>query len=133
VFWQENLMSSIDKLTGITVASTTSSLQGSFGWFLDTRLGRTGPPRAGNTNNTLGIEFGHSHNQQDGSVHLFLPATWSEIVLEKGWGDLHANTASIAGEDSSYILIFGPRDRGELDVVWLIVQCSYAFATGAIP
>tara|TARA_Y100000588_G_scaffold389692_1_gene493148 strand:+ start:2208 stop:2531 length:324 start_codon:yes stop_codon:yes gene_type:complete len=89
-------MSSIDKLPGITVATTTSSLQGSFGWFLDTRMGRKDQLRAGSTNNTLGIEFGHSHRVEDGSVHLFLPTAYSEIVVEKGWGELQANTATIA-------------------------------------
>ena len=96
VFWQDNLMSSIDKLPGITVATTTSSLQGSFGWFLDTRMGGKDQLRAGSTNNTLGIEFGHSHRVEDGSVHLFLPTAYSEIVVEKGWGELQANTATIA-------------------------------------
>jgi hypothetical protein len=133
VFWQENLMSSIDKLPGITVATTTSSLQGSFGWFLETSRGRKDQLRAGSTNNTLGIEFGHSHREEDGSVHLFLPTAFSEVVIEGGWGELHANTATIAGEGSSYVMVFGPRDRQELDHIWLIVQCSYAFSTGIIP
>ncbi|MDA0745510.1 MAG: DUF5519 family protein [bacterium] len=125
---QETLLASIDKLNGITVASTTSSLSGSWGWYLDENLIKTGGPRA-----FLGTnEFGHSHNSSDGSLHLFLLANYAQIVLEKGWGELHPNDAQMAGQGSHYMMIYGPRDRTELDAIWMLVQASYAFATGQI-
>lgn len=125
---QEILLASIDKLPGITIASTTSSLAGSWGWYMDVNLAKNGPPRA-----FLGTnEFGHSHNASDGSMHLFLLPDYAKVAVDKGWGELHPNDAQIAGAGSHYLMIYGPRDRAELDVIWLFVQASYAFATGQI-
>ena len=65
-------------------------------------------------------------------MHLFLSPSYAQLVVDKGWGELHELTAEIAGEDSSYLMVYGPRDRDELEVVWKIVQASYAFATGQL-
>ena len=125
---QTALKDSIRSLPGITIASTGTSLAGSEGWFIDPELARTTSPRAIN-----GIgEFGHSHQPEDGSLHLFLPAAYADVVIGKRWGEPHANTQQIAGPGSAYVLVFGPRDQHELDAIWKIVQASYAFASGQI-
>ena len=77
-------------------------------------------------------EFGHSHRPEDGSLHLFLPDTYAEVVIGRRWGEPHANTQQIAGPDSAYVLVFGPKDPTELAVIWRIVRASYAFASGQI-
>ncbi len=125
---QNALKDSIRGLPGITIASTGTSLAGSEGWFIDPDVARTGPPRA---INQIG-EFGHSHRPEDGSLHLFLPAAYADVVIGKRWGEPHANTQQIAGPGSTYVLVFGPRDATELGVIWRIVQASYAFASGQI-
>ena len=125
---QNALKDFIRGLPGITIASTGTSLAGSEGWFIDPELARTEPPRGVN-----GIgEFGHSHRPEDGSLHLFLPASYAEVVIGKRWGEPHASTQQIAGPGSAYVLVFGPRDQHELDAIWMIVQASYAFASGQI-
>ncbi|MEU4549032.1 hypothetical protein [Nonomuraea dietziae] len=30
------------------------------------------------------------------------------------------------------VMVYGPRDREELEVVWSLVQTSYAYATGTL-
>jgi len=37
---------------------------------------------------------------------------------------------SISGENSEYVMIFGPRDEGELKTIWIIAQISYYQARG---
>lgn len=67
-------------------------------------------------------EFAHLHPQQDGSLHLTLPATVKKVVTEAGWGVPHPiqNTQ----------LVYGPRDRDEIEVVWRVLLESYAYARG---
>jgi hypothetical protein len=55
---------------------------------------------------------------------------FSVIALEKGWGVVHPLTDSISGEDSEYVMIFGPRDQDELTTIWTIAQISYYYARG---
>ena len=43
-------------------------------------------------------------------------------AYERGWGEPHPYSGTP--------LIFGPRDHEELDVVWRLLQASYAFAKG---
>lgn len=125
---QEELKANISKLPGVTLRSTGSSLSGSEGWFLDESAAKTGGPRALNA----ALEFGHSHTPTEGSTHMFLLPAYAQILLDKGRGELHASTNQIAGADSRYMMVYGPRDNEELAVVWLAVQASYAFATGQI-
>ncbi|HIL09495.1 MAG TPA: hypothetical protein EYG11_12410 [Candidatus Latescibacteria bacterium] len=66
-------------------------------------------------------------------MHLSLPATASQIVLEKGWAVLHPFSTVIHGSRAvDYLLVYAPRDNEDLKIVWLIVQASYAFARGAL-
>ncbi len=125
---QVELKKNINQLPGVTVRPTGSSLAGSEGWFLDESLAKKEGPIAFNRSG----EFGHSHTPSEGSMHLFLPPSYAQIVVEKRWGELHEYTDSIAGEDSRYLMVYGPRDRVDLDSVWKIVQASYAYATGKL-
>lgn len=67
-----------------------------------------------------GREFAHMHPHQDGSLHLMLTTDLMEAVEKAHWGVRHPVQAST--------LVFGPRDRDELEVVWFLVQASHAFA-----
>ena len=128
VSMQDSLKAAINSLPGVVLSGTQNSLAGSVGWILDPNLAKSGPPKA----YTETLEFGHSHRPTDGSVHLFLPPVYADLVIEKRWGEPHQETEDIAGEGSVYVLIFGPRDAAEFEVVWLIVQAAYGFATGGI-
>jgi hypothetical protein len=69
-----------------------------------------------------GREFAHLHPQEDGSLHMTLPSEVAEEAYEKGWGEPHPRSGTP--------LIFGPRDDGELDVVWQLLRASYTYARG---
>jgi uncharacterized protein (TIGR00369 family) len=68
-----------------------------------------------------GSEFGHLHPEHDGSLHLSLPPALYDEVLQAGWGEPHPISGTM--------LVFGPRDEVELEVVWRLVQASYNWAT----
>lgn len=81
----------------------------------------------------VGTEFGHVHPEHDGSLHLCLPDDLHRAVLEAGWGEPHPLAGrSVKGFDvpAGNTLIFGPRDEGELETVWTLVQAAYDYACG---
>ncbi len=69
-----------------------------------------------------GSEFGHIHPEHDGSLHLTLPPALYDEVLRAGWGEPHPVSGTM--------MVYGPRDEEELEVVWTLVEASYAYATG---
>ena len=71
-----------------------------------------------------GREFAHLHPAYDGSLHLTLPSAAVQVVLDKGWGELHP----VSGTS----MIYGPRDTQEMEVVWQLVLLSYRFARGEL-
>lgn len=76
-------------------------------------------------------EFAHFHPDPDWSLHLALPDATADLAIERGWAELHliARTADLPG---SVVMVYAPRDAGEAQVVWTLVQASHAFAS-AIP
>ncbi len=73
-------------------------------------------------------EFAHLHPGHDGSLHLVLPIPLAHDALAKGWGVAHP----LAGIrlNPGMVMIFGPRDVPELDIVAGIVRASYRYAAG---
>ena len=71
-----------------------------------------------------GTEFAHVHPAGDGSLHLTLPPLVYDEVIAKGWGEPHPISGTM--------LVFAPRDRYELEVVWQLVITSYRFALGEV-
>lgn len=65
-------------------------------------------------------EFAHIHTDNDGSLHLTLPPDLYEHVLATGWGEPHPVSGTM--------MLFGPRDRAELEVAWQILQASWRWA-----
>ena len=124
---QDALMASIRVLPGVYVIETEFSLPGSLGWRLEPEFAM-GPDEAFITTETL--EFGHLHQPFDGSMHMLLPSELSAVALGKGWGVIHPLSASISGENSDYVMIFGPRNENELQTIWTIAQISYYQARG---
>lgn len=126
VAMQKALRAAAATLPGMRFEPTPFSLSGSVGWRLEKRLAR-GPAGAFIRQS---LEFGHQHVPADGSMHMLLPLQFAAAALEKGWGVIHPLTDSISGEQSEYVMIFGPRDEGELRTVWIIAQISYYQARG---
>ena len=74
-------------------------------------------------------EFAHLHPGYDGSLHLALPPAQAADLVAHGWGVPHpwAGTRLSAG----FVMLFGPRDEDELEVVTGVVAAAHAYASGA--
>jgi len=69
-------------------------------------------------------EFAHLHPPHDGSFQKTAPA-----VTAHGWGELRP-VVRMGLLSPIALMVYGPRDRSELETVWLILRTSYAFARG---
>ena len=76
-----------------------------------------------------GNEFAHVHPPYDGSMHMMLPETDVAELLERGWGELHPLVQE-GRMPPTTVMVFGPRDDGELDEILRIIDASYKFARG---
>jgi phospholipase/carboxylesterase len=76
-----------------------------------------------------GRELSHIH--PDGSMHLALPAERAREAVASGWAEPHP-IASVLGLDG-LVLVYTPRTRNELDVLWSLLVESYRFVTGRDP
>jgi hypothetical protein len=114
---QEELLMRARSLVGVHVGRSLVSVPGARAFHLDEALAR-GPDNAFQR----GREFAHLHPAHDGSLHLTLPPEIYQEVLAKGWGEPHPVSGTM--------MVWGPRDREELDVIWSLVRASYEYATG---
>ena len=74
-----------------------------------------------------GREFAHVH--PDGSLHASLHPETARAAVEAGWATPHPWSDKRAGWDA-FVMIYTPVTAAELDVVFQLVQSSYAFVTG---
>ena len=114
---QEKLFERACALPGVFTGESLVSVPGARALFLDESLAE-GPEEAFQA----GTEFAHVHPARDGSLHLTLPAGMVGEVEEKGWGERHPVSPSV--------MVYGPRDEFELEVVWRLLRASYRFAAG---
>lgn len=73
----------------------------------------------------VGTEFAHLHPPYDGSLHINLTPDLIKRIEEAGWGEVHPRDARV-------VMIWGPRDDEELEIVWSLVELSYHYALGEI-
>jgi phospholipase/carboxylesterase len=73
-----------------------------------------------------GREFAHIH--PDASLHVVLPADRAAEAIAAGWAEQHPIAAQLGVP--GIVLLYTPRDAGELDVVMELIGDSYAFVTG---
>jgi phospholipase/carboxylesterase len=76
-----------------------------------------------------GTEFAHLHGRRDSSLHLFLREPDAAHAVQQGWGVYHP-VVTMGLYPPTLIMIYGPRDLPELDIVFGIVQASYTYAHG---
>jgi hypothetical protein len=117
---QERLVARAAALPGVTVADSLVSVPGARAFHLDTSLAR-GPAEAFQR----GTEFAHVHPAHDGSLHLTLPSEVYQEVFTKQWGEPHPISGTM--------MVFGPRNDHELEVVWRILETSYRQAVAQPP
>jgi phospholipase/carboxylesterase len=75
----------------------------------------------------VGREFAHIH--PDGSLHVTLSPERAVEAIQAEWAESHP-LASQLGIDGM-VLLYTPRDRQELDVIFQLVVDSYNYVTGA--
>lgn len=123
---QEKLFARISALPGVDSRQSAISVPGARGFML-------APPHAGPAEAFLvpqAGEFAHLHPGYDGSLHVALPVSLAADVIAHGWAVAHP----LAGIrlTPGMVLVYGPRDESELDVVTSIVATSHARATGQL-
>lgn len=121
---QEKLWGRMTGLSGVHAGRSGVSLPESRALHLDPPLAR-GPKEAF----MVGTEFAHIHGPTDGSLHAMLPLDLVETVVARGWGELHP-AARMGLAPQTTVMLYGPRDDGELETIWQLVKSSYAFARG---
>lgn len=104
-------------LPGVEVRDSCVSVPGARAFHVSADLA-TGPSEAFQCR----TEFAHVHPAGDGSLHMTLPPRVHDDVVAKGWGEPHPISGTM--------LVFGPRDRRELEIIWQLVVTSYRFAIG---
>lgn len=124
---QEQLLSRITALPGVSTRQSAISVPGAHGFMVE--RGPEAPldaflvPQAG--------EFAHLHPGYDGSLHLALPPALARDAITKGWAVAHP----LAGIRLArgMVMIYGPRNTAELDTVTGIAQTSHAYASTPAP
>ena len=110
-------------LAGVTVGPSGVSVPGARAFHLP------GSPREERESFMVGREFAHLHPPADGSLHLVMPPHEVDAVIENGWAEHHP-LAGRPGVPANIVMVYGPRDEGELGVVEDLVRASHAFAGG---
>jgi phospholipase/carboxylesterase len=120
---QAELWSRIAALDDVTTAPSTVGVSGTRALLLD-RSRATGPDTAFILPDDG--EFAHLHPEPDGSLHVVLPDAQAYDALAKGWAVAHP----LAGVRLSrgMVLIYGPRDRAEVEIVAGIVAAAHRYA-----
>jgi hypothetical protein len=75
-----------------------------------------------------GLEFCHLHALPEGCIHMTLPPAVVENVVALGWAERHP--VQNLGMWRTLVMVYGPRDGAELDVVFSLVELSWLFARG---
>jgi len=75
----------------------------------------------------LGHEFAHLHPASDGSLHMALPPGIVDDVIANGWAERHP-LAGKHGLPNNIVMVYGPRDDAELEIVAALVGASHAHA-----
>ncbi len=78
-------------------------------------------------------EICHLH-PSDGSMHMILSPTDSEVVLKAGWGERHPLALGGWFErfvPVGFVMVYAPRDEGEIETVLRIVRAAAWYVCGA--
>lgn len=122
---QEEFFARLSTLPGVGTRDSAISVPGARAFVLRKP---SGPPEAFLVPQVG--EFAHLHPAHDGSLHLALPPALAADLIAHGWGVAHP----LAGlrVTPGMVMVFGPRDDAELEVVAAIVATSHAWADGSL-
>ncbi|WP_079050550.1 luciferase family protein [Streptomyces sp. NRRL F-5122] len=122
---QEKLFARLSTLPGVSTSQSALSVRGARGFML-TEAHTTGPEEAFLVQQVR--EFAHLHPGHDGSLHIALPVGLAADAIQHGWAVAHP----LAGIrlTPGMVLVYGPRDERELEIITAIVSTSHAWAAG---
>jgi hypothetical protein len=120
---QEKIFALARSLPGVVVGPSHVSVPGARAFHLPSCAN---PADAGFM---IGREFAHLHPPDDGSLHMSLPVEIVRTVVDNGWAELHplAGKHGLAG---NIVMVYGPRDDAELDIIAALVRASHDAACG---
>jgi phospholipase/carboxylesterase len=121
---QEKLFALASALLNVVVGRSLVSVPGARAFHLPSC---TRPAPAGFM---IEREFAHLHPARDGSLHMALPPEVVDRVIENGWAERHP-LAGKHGLPDNIVMVYGPRDDEELEVVAALVRASHAHACRA--
>lgn len=132
----DRLVAAIDQLDSVSIGVTQLQRDGGMlyndrSWNLQAGAS-AGPDRE----RFEGGSIGQTHHPNNNSMHVFLPRSVSRgMMQEGGWGEIHPFNAmnGLGTEHVDYVMLWGPRNERELQVVWLLVQTAYAQARDQLP
>lgn len=121
---QEALWRRMAALAGVETGPSLVSVPGARAVFL------AQPPCCGPAGACMeDREFAHLHPPHDGSLHLTLPEGPRRQAIEGGWAEPHPLIAR-GRVPATVVMVYGPRDAEELEVVWSLLRASHRFARG---
>lgn len=122
---QDALFERVSRLDGVVSGQSMISVPGARGFV---SAAASGPDDAFLVAEAK--EFAHLHPEHDGSLHLALPLELAGDAVAKGWAQPHmwAGVRLSPG----FVMVYGPRDEAELEIVAGIVESSYRYAHGQL-
>jgi phospholipase/carboxylesterase len=122
--FQDQLFERVRALPGVKVEDSRMAVPGARALLVDGAV----PEDASRFLDAATGEFAHLHPWYDGSLHVVLPPDLCADAISKGWAQPHmwAGTRFCEG----FVLIYGPRNESEVEIVAGIVEASRAHAIG---
>jgi len=120
----EELARKVFALPGVEERPSAVSVPGARALWLGEDVA-AGPPEAF----MVGREFAHIHPMPDGSLHAALPPEAAREAVRKGWAEQHP-VARMGGIPPNVVMIYAPRDAGEVGVVAGLVEEAHRYAGG---
>ena len=121
---QEELVARGRTMEGTFLAPSLISMPGSRAFVLDDST-----PTPVSEVFMVAREFAHIHPFYDGSLHMVMPPHIVRQVVERGWGQPHP-VAKLGLIPPTTMMVYGPRDSSELDVVLMLLRASWSYARG---
>jgi len=121
----DELLRRVEKFPGVTLGATFLSLPGAVGFQIERDMPLARPEAI-----VGGREFAHLH--PDGSLHASLDPDIAAAAVEAGWAVMHPWSSQREGWEG-FVMIYTPQTRDENEVVYRLVQSSYAYVSGRMP
>ncbi len=115
------LLDRVAAMPGVELRKTVISLPGAVGFWLADGVRITHPEVI-----VGGREFAHMH--PDGSLHASLDPVLARDAVEAGWATPHPWSQTRPGWEG-FVMIYTPSTVEELEIVYRLVEASFAFVT----